>query len=175
MNKFLLGIVILILSISFPGCYYDPPELPKTYNFLNEKIIAASFDNAWDDALEWIASHNAPIKNLDKTSGFVATEYNIGANHLIGCFDCGEPKPQLFIKEKYESPSVNISVFIRKIDDKTVRIKILCFYQTLSRKFDYADNYIDTEKIECQSTGDIEREFLTYMINKQIHVSQKEQ
>jgi len=42
-----------------------------------ERIINKPFDEVWQNIIELLAVYNMPIKNLDKNSGFIATEYKL--------------------------------------------------------------------------------------------------
>src|ERR1035437_8986604 len=88
MMRIISVISLLIISSFLIGCKtYQPPT---KYQFPNERIVNAGFDGVWQNAVEWFADHNTPIKNIDKSSGLLSTEYRLDTYNNQDCYDCGK-------------------------------------------------------------------------------------
>jgi hypothetical protein len=62
--------VILILSIAV-GCAPTPPAAPAPRI---ATAVAAPLTKTWDAVIDVFASRNIPIKNIDRSSGYISTD-----------------------------------------------------------------------------------------------------
>lgn len=56
------------------GCEPPRPVAPSK-PIETEIVVDAPLDPVWDATVEWFATRGLPIKNIDKTSGLLATEH----------------------------------------------------------------------------------------------------
>lgn len=152
-----LAIVFLLIFI---GCAakYQPP---KTYDVVKEMTYDKSFDDVWSLAIEWFANHGTPIKNMDKSSGFIATEYSLGTGQL-NCLDCGIPGENLLVAQRLDDPRGNFNILIKKIDENKVKVTINCFFKATSKVY-FDGRLTSTNSIDCNSTGLLEKEIIEFL------------
>lgn len=130
---------------------YQPPN---KYTFDNYREFSKSYDEVWQKIINWFGKNGIPIKNLDKSSGFIASEHNLNTG-TIYYMDCGEGGSQtdgkatinIVVVDKGESTLVTINTFFS------------CFLSYMGA------NTGAHRRIDCNSTGRLESEIFEY-INK---------
>ena len=157
-------LIILLFILIISSCAtYQPP---KTYDFEKERIISKTFEETWGKIIEWYASYGSPIKNMDKTSGFIATEFNLSAHNSTYYFDCGQEGADLGSYQKLENPIGNFNILVKRIDDSKTKVVVNTFFSVTRKYYGHINNkFKKSEKINCNSTGVLEKELLDYISN----------
>jgi hypothetical protein len=136
----LLATMYLVLS----GCHPVPPAqvAPRTGT-----PVAASQAKTWDAVIELFAERNLPIKNMDRASGFIATDpLGVPLEEQPGV-DCGKGIDRL----RNLPRTASYSVFVRG-DSTSSTVKAAVRWTSRSD---------DGEKllVECTTTGQREAVF----------------
>lgn len=160
MKLFKFAFTALLISIFLIACASYRP--PIKYDFQTEMIYKESFDEIWNKTVEWFATQGTPIKNMDKESGFISTEYSLSTEKHMRYVDCGIVGEHPLVIQKIENPTGNFNILIKKQPDDKTSVNINSFFQA---------TYIATtgsgipasKKIECVSTGLLEREIFEYL------------
>lgn len=152
-------IFVVALTVLIFGCSaYQPP---KDYNIIKELIVEKSFDDTWAKVIEWFSSQGTPIKNMDKNSGFISTEYSLNAEQS-NCLDCGKAgSAGLLGRQSITNPTGNFNVLIKKIDNNRTKVTVNCFFKAVSRiqvMRETSENVLD-----CKSTGILEKKILDFI------------
>lgn len=162
--KHLIPILLLAVIFSFISCSgYTPP---KTYTVVNEMNINKSYDIIWEKLISWFTSHNTPIKNIDKESGLLTTEYNLSVSDAKKYVDCGDVGTTLGSNRILEKLNGNFNVTVKKItDDKTQVIINVFFNATLNtyETFSGNNNLEKSEVVTCTGKGKLEKEIFDYI------------
>ncbi len=134
----------LVLSLS--GC----ATAPQTYSYEKSKTSTRTYDEVWENVIEFFASHNIPVKNIAKDSGVIYAETTKFDNNIA---DCGSPgimvvtgrqaNFNVFVKHTGAAPTVTVNSQFSEI-----------------RSFD-----MSVVKVECNSKGVLEREILSAIGN----------
>ncbi|MBY0481968.1 MAG: hypothetical protein K2Q21_11470 [Chitinophagaceae bacterium] len=134
-----------------------------------ERIISKSFDAVWQTSIEWFATHNTPIKNLDKSSGLISTEYSVSIGEAQRYMQCGAGSSTFSGKVEMSNYTGNFNVLIKKLGDNSTKISVNVFFGCTINKYRYK-SLISTEYIlesstrtNCVSTGTLEKEILDYI------------
>lgn len=160
-------LVVSILAILCSGCvYYQPPQV---YNYDKEKIFPKPYDEVWQKAIEWFGTKGTPVKNLDKASGFISTEYQLSTDDLDSkslnyLCDCGKSGYSGIIGSVIENANGNFNIIVTKVDEQNTKVIINTFYKAdlYSRAAGEASETYQ-RKINCNSTGHLEKEFMNYL------------
>jgi hypothetical protein len=164
MNRLSLPAAILLaIVVSACGATYTPPQ---TYSFINARTIDKPFDEVWGRTVQWFALSGNPVKNMDRSSGFIATDYNLGVNDLEAC-DCGQGGLNLVQREELSERLGNFNVFLQKVEENKTRVTVTVKYFAI---FDKSVNSgrggyqpAGSTKRECNSTGKLEGRILAYL------------
>lgn len=155
---------VFLLYLFLFGCKNYVP--PKEYEVEKERIINKSYEAVWQDIISFMGSANIPIKNIDKNSGFIATEFDLGAS-FREVMDCGEPGSAPGYKQVFENPIGNFNIVVQKISENSTKVTVNVFYKSdlvLYEYNQYSGYYpIKRQRIECNSTGTLERRLLNYL------------
>lgn len=134
-----------------------------------ERIINKPFDAVWQSSIEWFATHNTPIKNLDKGSGLISTEYSLSMADAVKYMDCGGGTNSFTGSTELSNHTGNFNVLIRKIDETNTKVSINVFFGCSEDKYKYAGLLstqlilVSSTRITCTSTGVLEAEVLNYL------------
>ncbi len=151
--------ITILLSCVIACASYQPP---REYDFQTEMIYSKSFDVIWNKTVEWFAKQGTPIKNMDKESGFISTEYSLSAGKYAHYVDCGIAGKSPLGKQVIKNPTGNFNVLIKEQPDGKTSVNINCFFQATSLIIIAGENPV-IEKIDCASTGALEREIFEYL------------
>lgn len=134
-----------------------------------EKTIAKPFDDVWQSAVEWFATHNMPIKNIDKGSGLISTDYSLSANQVVRYMDCGASAGDLSGETRVERPTGNFNLLLRPLDPGSTRVGVNVFFSCTLSRYNY-ENLLSTNLVlqssehkDCSSTGVLEQEIWTHL------------
>jgi hypothetical protein len=170
MDRVYKSIVLLIIAIA--GC--APPEYvkPETYVVEKERVISRPFDSVWQNTVEWFATHNTPIKTIDRSSGLISTEYSLPINEALQYMDCGAGESNFQGKVELVNHSGNFNVLIKKIEDRMTKVNVNVYFGCLANKYRY-ESIISTDyvfesstRVSCTSKGSLEKEILDYLSGK---------
>ena len=166
--KKLTTLIPILLAIFVFGCTGSEYKPPVKYDVPKETTIFKSFDVVWQSAVEWFATHNTPIKNLDKSSGLISTEYSLSVTEAAKYMDCGKVGVGFSKKTTISNQIGNFNVLIKKIDDNSTKVSVNVFYSCLVNEYSQGllDNdwtLVSSTKVDCVSTGGLERTILEYL------------
>lgn len=159
-------LTIAAVSFALSGCAggFGPPQYnpPDTAEKDYSKTFAADYSSVWDGAVEWFAINNVPIKNLDKDSGVISSEYSLGSDYTQ--IDCGSMTSGSLILAEPGEIVANITVLIRE-RKSGVLVRPQVFGDggfNLIDPFNGAVvNTVDAKK--CISTGEVESQLNEYI------------
>lgn len=163
MKTLKLGLIIAGVS-TLGGCaaagVTGLPSDTAEKNFVFEK----DFDVVWDATVEWFASNNTPIDNVDKDSGLISSNY--GLNPGSGVIDCGQPTGNVGInKAAFQDVNANINVIVREQNDERTRATVNIFGEALVVVRDGYGRLASSASVNCVSTGDYEEDYQRYVEN----------
>lgn len=132
-----------------------------------DRVINKPFDLVWQSAIRLLANYNMPIKNLDKASGFIASDYKLITGDPNNYMNCAPGRVKMtFGKMDRTDQGGNVNLIIEKITDESTKVTVNAFYnctenqyQNSSRGYFLSSSY----KIECNSNGNLEKAFLDYL------------
>lgn len=134
----LAGGMMALLS----GCVTPPP----TYEVESTAKLDRSFDDAWTDVVEFLATNNVQIKNVAKDSGVIYAD-KAGFDDMLA--DCGGSG--LFMPIGRQE---TLNVFLRKGTDGKVSISV---NTTFAERRRFESNIRD---FKCNSRGVIESQII---------------
>lgn len=160
-----LTFTILSLTAMLTGCAgtggtpYTPPAGTNTdYS----EAYDADFSSVWNNAVDWFATNNIPIKNIEKDSGIISSEYTLGSDATQ--LDCGSyEQPATVVKPNF---TANINILIRERDG-FVNVNPNVFG---SGEFGiytvFGDKAFNFDAERCISTGEVEKSLHQYLESK---------
>jgi len=171
MKTLIYSAALSLLSIIIFGCAAPKqtaaPQAPIIIE--KERVISKPFDAVWQTAIEWFATHNTPIKNLDKSSGLISTEYSVPIGEAYRYMSCGTGSSNFSGKTEINNHTGNFNVLIKKLGDNSTKISVNVFFGCTINKYRYK-SLLSTEYIlesstrsTCSSKGALEREILNYL------------
>jgi hypothetical protein len=167
-----IGFMSLALIFTIAGCAAPEYIKPETYVVEKDRVVNKSFDITWQSAVEWFATHNTPIKNLDKNSGFISTEYSLSIGEALEYMDCGAGESNFSGKVELVNHSGNFNVLIKKINEDSTKVNVNVYFGCLANKYRY-ESLISTDyvfesstRVSCTSKGKLEKEILDYLSGK---------
>lgn len=164
----ILYLISFLFFISTYGCGGSTAEYEeaKVKPIKKEQIINQSFEEVWQKVVDWLAYHNSPIKTLDKSSGFIASDYNLSVDETSKYIDCGKVisgqtnfQGTEVTKLRFENQKGNFNVLIKKIDDSSTKVIINFFSESELNQYDNSNGLrVYTQKVTCYSNGTLEKE-----------------
>jgi len=111
--------------------------------------VAASFDRTWNAVIDMFGDHNIPIAQMERSSGFIATErHGIGSERLaLTLADCGSWPPKHHGDGPLHIPATTAvyNVIVRPAESSsTVRVTVA---------------YMTADGSSCESKGGWEATF----------------
>jgi hypothetical protein len=162
---FTLSLLVPIFIIGCTGSIAEY-EIPKDRIIEKERVINSSFDIVWQKTIDWFASHNTPIKTLDKSSGIIASDYDLSTTQGL-YIDCGKAlhgAENGFGVEvthlRFENQRGNFNVSVKKIDDNSTNVSINFFSQSDLNQYNNSGQQVYSQKVTCKSNGKLEKEIL---------------
>ena len=171
MNKIMLISVILLCCMVMQSCIavQNAPAEPVRVVVERERIIEKPFDVVWEKILELLATYNMPIKNIDRSSGFIATDYKLITGDPAQYMYCTGASSTFSGKVELTNHGANLNVLLKKITDTSTKVTLNLFYSCLANKYRYA-GFFSTEyvlesstRIDCSSTGNLEKAVFIYL------------
>ncbi|RLB51898.1 MAG: hypothetical protein DRI90_22610 [Deltaproteobacteria bacterium] len=162
-------LIIVAATTIEVGCGEAVYNTPVVYPVEKERTIDKPFDAVWQSAVEWFATHNTPIKTLDKASGLISTEYSLSMAEAAAHMDCGSGDSSFMGKVELEKPAGNFNMVIKKQDESSTKVSVNVFFACTVNKYRY-ENLLSTEyillsseKVDCGSKGTLEKELLDHI------------
>jgi hypothetical protein len=149
-------LVVSMLLIACSSNQYYAPKPQKTVD--NKFTVMNSFDGTWQNLVNWFTDHNIAIKIIDKNSGSIITDYNLSAQDRKKYADCGKFENGELGSLRFGDCNCKLSILASKIDDSSVKVEILCFFETAINEYDSKNKIIETYKVDCNTTGVLEKE-----------------
>ncbi len=148
MTKSSIFIATLAIGLLSACATYTPPA---DNNIDKTKTVNASFAKTWQNATEWFANNNVPIKNIVKDSGLIATDYQLGTDSSY--LDCGT----VGTYEAFGDKKVNLNVIVKALTSTTTSVRANVFGTGTITRADLYGNSVGAPKaIDCVSTGKLE-------------------
>jgi hypothetical protein len=171
---FLVSVVCLSLFFiqSCSSSKYVAPAPVVIQVIEKERIINRPFDAVWQSTIELLATYNMPIKNLDKSSGFISTDYKLVTGVISQYMNCEGASSTFSGKVELTNHGGNLNVLLKKINEDSTKVTVNTFYSCSSNKFRYASListvYVleSSTRIDCTSTGNLEKAILDYVSGK---------
>ncbi|MCX6158795.1 MAG: hypothetical protein NTY74_12525 [Ignavibacteriae bacterium] len=172
MKKLFTALFILTVTTTlFLGCTGSPAEYdkPKDYIVEKEQTFENNFETIWQKIIDWFASHNTPIKILDKSSGIIASEYNLSTEDgkYIDCGTALHGQDNGYGMEvthlRFEKQSGNFNVSVKKVDDNTTKVIINFFSHSELNQYNNSNILVFSQKVTCNSNGKLEKEIFKYL------------
>lgn len=158
----------IILLFNILGCSGSPPVYnpPKERTINKDQIIYKSYDEVWQLIVSWFATHNSPIKVIDKSSGLIATEYNLSVDLGDKYLDCGNAKIGSTDYQGNEITSIqvenhkgNFNVLLKKIDNNSTSVSINFFATAKINQYSNKTGRLEmSEDVNCYTKGVLETE-----------------
>lgn len=143
----LLVLALAAIVVSACATYQPPTEFAGD----REAIADRPFNAVWEDLVEWFANNNIPIRNLDKASGLIATEYRLGASgQYIHCGTLGT-------YDQLQRADLNVNVLVRPAEAGGTRVRANVFGTATIANQMIAPAI---RNVDCTSTGSLERSIL---------------
>lgn len=165
MKRRVLGSAVLcvcVVVLGALGCEPPRPAVPPR-PIEKQKVIPRSFDEVWQTAVTWFATHNMPIKNLDKQSGLISTEYSLPTDQVARYMDCSAAAASGGDVE-VEAPTGNFNLLIQGRHDGSTDVSVNVFFSCTVKYYGQEGLLVtervlqSTQKKDCESTGALERE-----------------
>jgi len=164
-----LLLIFLIQSCGSAKRIATVPVVPVVRVVEKERNINKSFDAIWQSTIELLAIYNMPIKNLDKSSGFISTDYKLISGNVSQYMNCVGANSTFSGKVELTNHGGNLNVLLKKINADSTKVSVNAFYSCIANKYKYA-NLLSTvyvfessTKIDCTSSGDLEKAILDYI------------
>jgi len=153
--------ISLILVIGIVGCAAPSLKPPSDQSRDFSDRYAADFDVVWESVVDWFAVNNIPIKNIDKNSGLISSDYSLGSSFTQ--VDCGTMDPGDMARLVDTNITANINVLVRSQRDEVI-VRPNVFGQgvyTLQSTWDNRLIYVRADR--CVTTGELENSLQTYL------------
>jgi len=171
MVKILFAVIVLPVFM-IVSCSAPEYIKPTTYVVEKDRAIGISFDTVWQKAVEWFATHNTPIKNIDKSSGLISTEYIMSIDEAMQYMSCGSGESNFSGKVELTNHSGNFNVIIKKIDENSTKVTVNVFFGCMVNNYRYesllSTDYVleSSRRTTRNSTGRLEKEVLDYLSSR---------
>lgn len=148
-------------SLLLAGCAAPSINAPSANNTDYTSAYSHSFDDVWEQTVDWFAINNIPIKNIEKDSGIIGSEYSLGSNYSQ--VDCGTLDPGGMHILLDETVTANINVLVRPFaGGASVKPNVFGNASFLLR--DAWDGMPRTMRADrCVSTGELEKDLQNYL------------
>lgn len=155
------AILALATTTALAGCAGPSVTPPGAAPSDQSQVYSADFDRVWENTVDWFAVNNIPIKNIEKDSGIIGSEYSLGANYSQ--VDCGTVDPGDMHILQDVSVVANINVLVREASGGTA-VQPNVFGHGKATLYDALNSRPATLKLEdCISTGELEESLHQYL------------
>ncbi len=158
--------MILLFACSAPKPIVVQNTAPRIIE--KERVITKPFDVVWQSAIVWFATHNTPIKNLDKSSGLISTEYSVPMGEARQYMSCQTSTSYYNGKIEYTNYTGNFNVILKKLSDNTTKVNVNVFFGCIENRYKEVIRLLganetvleSSTRINCSSNGSLERQIL---------------
>ncbi len=160
-----LGVAAAGAMVSI-GCEPPAPSTPSK-PVETEVIVEAPLDSVWDATVEWFATRGLPIKNIDKTSGLLATEHVMPTDQVATVMSCGTPDPKPNGKVEHVDHRTHFNVLLRAQGPRQTKVTVNAFFDCVVNSYENVGLFgaqvrLDSStRKKCGSTGTLERSILS--------------
>lgn len=116
------------------GCEPPTPSAPRKP--VETEIVEAPLDAVWDATVEWFATRGLPIKNIDKTSGLLATEHVMPTAQAETVMSCGTPGPKPNGKVEHADHRTHFNVLLRAQGPRQTKVTVNAFFDCLVNTYE---------------------------------------
>ena len=152
-------LISILVFITLFGCTQYIP--PKEYYILKEFTFDKSYEATWNKIIEYFANRGIPIKNMDKSSGFISTEYSLNLDY--GCMECGSQSGNILDNYSTDDRRGYFNILIKNIADNKTKVNINCFFRATMNIRDMYGKLIRSQNADCNSTGELEKEIFDFI------------
>jgi hypothetical protein len=172
MKKMIFLMLILIPNLFLVSCSAPQQAVtttPVEIIIEKERVINKPFETIWLSTIELLATYNMPIKNLDKSSGFIASDYKFVTSNPGQYMLCTGANSTFSGKVELVNHGGNLNILIKKISEDSTKITINCFWSCVANKYRYASlfstDYVleSSNRQDCNTSGNLEKAFLDYL------------
>lgn len=157
-TKSIISITSLLLLSGCALPSVTPPKEPTT-DFV--KIYHSDYDNVWNSTVDWFANNNIPIKNIEKDSGIISSEYALGSS--FSQLDCGIIDTGDMYIMRDNTVTANINIIVRNTPNG-VKVKPNVFGSGSFVMTDVINGVPRTMNAErCVTTGQLEEDLSNYI------------
>ncbi|MBK6461198.1 MAG: hypothetical protein IPF92_09345 [Myxococcales bacterium] len=148
------------------GCEPPTPSAPRK-PVETEIVVEAPLDAVWDATVEWFATRGLPIKNIDKTSGLLATEHVMPTAQAETVMSCGTPGPNPNGKVEHADHRTHFNVLLRAQGPRQTKVTVNAFFDCLVNTYENVGLFGGQVRLDssvrhkCGSTGTLERSILS--------------
>ena len=159
--RLLLGVV---LCGGLSACWFEPQVAVAPPVVQKDAVVGAPLDAVWDAAVEWFATHNLPIKNIDKASGLITTERSMSVADASRYMGCGQSETTGEGKVELVDHTGTFNLVVRAEGDASTRVTVNAFFACKVNTYKYASILstdlvlVSSERKDCPSTGQLEKE-----------------
>ena len=140
---------LLLLGACAPASI-SPPAEPSHQT---SRTFDASYDEVWDATVDWFSESNIPIHQIERASGLIASEHDLGADEAL--IDCGDIDPGHW-RLVGVNRTANVNVRVREAEER-VLVRVDVFGRGSFTFRDSMTNALSTiEAPRCESTGEVE-------------------
>lgn len=168
-----LKLFLFTSSVLFLGCSTPKAVVTAPVELIIEKerIINKPFETVWQSTIELLATYNMPIKNLDRASGFIASDYKLVTSDYRQYMICEGASSTFSGKVELANPGGNLNILIKKISEESTKVTINCFWGCVANRYRYASListeyvFVSSDRQDCRTSGNLEKAFLDYLSN----------
>ncbi|WP_417421281.1 hypothetical protein [Halomonas sp.] len=161
MKMFKMGFVVAALGL-LGGCAAAGVTGLPSDTAEKKFVFDKEFDNVWEATVEWFASNNTPIDNVDKNSGLISSNY--GLNPGSGIINCGQPTGNVGLYQAvFEDVKTNINIIVREQGEQRTRATVNIFGKALVVVRNGYGQVVSSASVDCVSTGNFERSYQRYV------------
>ena len=148
------------------GCDRPTPAAPSK-PIETEVVVEAPLDPVWDATVEWFATRGLPIKNIDKSSGLLATEHAMPTGQVATLMRCGTPGPKPNGRVEHVDHRTHFNVLLRAQGPRRTKVTVNAFFNCLVNTYENADLFGNQVRLassvrqKCESTGALERSIMS--------------
>lgn len=150
-----------VLASLLAGCAGPSIQPPQSSNENHARQYNAGFSEVWEHTVDWFATNNIPIKNIERVSGIIGSDYALGSS--FSQVDCGEVNPGDMNVLIDSNVSANINVLVRE-STSGVTVQPNVFGQgAFTARSGWDGSMIVMRADRCVSTGELERSLHSYI------------
>lgn len=153
--------ITVATAVFISGCAGPSIQPPNAYDVDHTESYAKEFDEVWEKTVDWFAVNNIPIKNIEKDSGIIGSEYSLGSDYSQ--VDCGVLDAGNLYLPASQTVVANINVLVRSAGPNTT-VKPNVFGQGNFQLVEVLNNrQVSLKADRCITTGELEEDLHDYL------------